>query len=421
MQALAHDRRSSVALMAAFLAVPMLGALALATDASVWFLEQHRLQIAADAASFAAALQLQNATMQQGGSSSYSTLVANEIQAVTGGTLIGKLQTPVVSISSNSAQVTLTSTADTYFINAIRSTPITITATATAGLQPGTPCALALNPSADQALDVGGPNGSGSIITTGCPVYSDSSSASAIYANSGTITATSVGTHGGFTKTNSGSNNVSPTPATNGAVLPDPVGSKYTLPSAGSCTKTNLSLTAYGNYTLNPGTYCGTTTIGGNGSTDVFQPGTYIFTGNVVINNANVTSASGVTFILMGPTPGANAGTFTWQNNSAATMTAPTTGAMAGLLFWQACSSSNTNNSSANGLVDFNGGSALTASGTVYAPCGTVQLDNNAQVTAASNSNFSVIASIINVWQSASLKPAVSSSGNGTSQVSLTQ
>ena len=421
MKALARDRRSSVALMAALLALPMLGALALATDVSMWLLEQHRLQIAADASAFSAAFQLQNTSMQKAGSSAYATVVANEVQAVTGGYLIGTLQPPVVAITSSSARVSLTSTADTYFVNAIRSTPVLITATATAGLQPATPCALALNPSADQALDVGGSNGSGSIVTTGCPVYSNSSSASALYVNSGTIVATNVGAHGGFTKTNSGSNNVSPAPTTGGAVLPDPVGSRYTLPSPGPCTKTNLNYTAYGNYTLSPGTYCGTTTIGGNGSSDVFQPGTYIFTGNVVINNANVSSATGVTFILTGPTVGANAGSFTWKNNSAATMTAPTSGPMAGLLFWQACSPSNTTNSNANGLVDFNGGSTLTASGTVYAPCGTVQLDNNAQVAAASNSSFSVVASIINVWQSASLKPAATNSASGTSQVSLLQ
>ena len=419
MQALAQDRRSSVAMMAALLGVPMLGFLALATDMSMWFLEQHRLQIAADAASFSAALQLQNASMQRGGANAYATLVSNEVQAVTGGSLIGTLKPPSVAITSIDAKVTLTSTADTYFVNAFRSAPVTISASARAGLQAAGPCALALNPSADQALDVGGPNGGGSIITSGCPVYSDSSSPSALYVNSGTITATGIGAHGGFTKSSSGSNNVSTTPATNGLVQPDPVSGKYTLPSAGSCTKTNLTYTAYGNYTLNPGTYCGTTTIGGNGSTDVFNPGTYIFTGNVIINNANITSASGVTFVLMGPTPSANAGSFTWQNNSAATLTAPTFGAMAGLLFWQACSSSNTRNGSSNGLVDFNGGSALSASGVVYAPCGTVQLDNNAQVTAASNSSFSVISSVINVWQSASLRPAATNSADGTSQVSL--
>ena len=422
-----RDRRGGVAVMTAMLLTPLLGAVALTTDASIWLVEQHRLQIAADAAAHAAALQLGNTALQTGAPGSFATLVLNEAKAATGGaSLIGTLNTPVVTVASGYSSVTvaLTSKADTFFANAVRSSPVTLHATATAGVTAAAPCVLTLAPSASQALNVGGPNGSGSIVASGCPVFSNSSSASAIYVNSGTITATSVGTHGGLTKTSSGSNTVSPTPTTGAAAQTDPVGSRYTLPSTGSCTYNNISYTAYKStaYALQPGTYCGTTTIGGNGSSDTFAPGTYIFTGNVTINNANITQAAGVTFIMVGATSATKAGSFTWQNNSAATMTAPTSGAMAGLLFWQACPTGAVAGSTGNGLINFNGGSALTASGTVYAPCGTVQLDNNAQVKAVTGSNFGLVSSVLNVWQSASLQPAsTKDSSSGASQVTLTQ
>lgn len=419
--------------MVAVLAVPMIGAVALATDASLWLLEQHRLQIAADAAAYSAAFQLSNTSMQSGAPGSYTTLVTNEANAAIGGSLVGKLGTPVVSaVSATSITVTLTSTADTYFAQVVLAGPITLTATATAGFGPLPACALALSPTAPNALDLGGTFGGGSLTANGCSVFADSSSSSAIYVNSASINASvnpniigSVGTHGGITKSSSGTNSISPTPVTGAPLDGDPVAGTYTLPAAGSCTaaNTNVTDTAYKStaYALVPGTYCGTTTIGGNGSTDTFAAGTYIFTGPVVINGANITQATGVTFIMLGATPDAPAGTFTWKNNSAATLAAPTSGAMNGLLLWQACPTGATAGYNGNGLIDFNGGSTLTASGTIYTPCGTAQFDNNAQVTATSGSGFSVVSDIINVWQGAALQVAASNNAASTNRISLTQ
>lgn len=431
LRAFLRNRRGSVAVMTAILLTPMLGAVALVTDGSTWLLEQHRLQIAADAAAHAAAMQLTNTAFQTNSPSAFATLVANEAKAATGGgTLIGTMATPTISVGSGyaSVTVTLTSTADTFFASAIKVTAGTLHATATAGLTAGT-CVLTLSPTG-QSLTVGGTYGSGSIKTSGCSVFSNSSSSSAIYVSttptSINAVSSSIGTHGGYKddKGCTGTSCFSSVPVTGATAQTDPMIAKnYALPSTGNCTYTNYTATAYKStaYALQPGTYCGTTAIGGNGSTDTFAPGTYVFTGNVTINGANITQASGVTFVVTGATSSANAGTFTWTNNSAATLTAPTTGAYAGLLFWQTCASGAASGSNGNGLIDFNGGSTLTASGTVYAPCGTVQVDNNAQVTTASSSSFAVISAMLNVWQGASLQPASASSGSGGTQIALTQ
>ena len=117
--------------MMAMLAAPMLGAVALGADASVWLLEQHRLQIAADAAAYAAALQLSNTAMQTGAPASYVTLATNEANAASGGgSLVGTMATPVVSVAADysTVTVTLSSVASTYFVQMVNKAGVTLQA-----------------------------------------------------------------------------------------------------------------------------------------------------------------------------------------------------------------------------------------------------------------------------------------------------
>jgi Flp pilus assembly protein TadG len=421
---LGKSSRGTVALMMAMLAAPMLGAVALGADASVWLLEQHRLQIAADAAAYAAALQLSNTAMQTGAPASYVTLATNEANAASGGgSLVGTMATPVVSVAADysTVTVTLSSVASTYFVQMVNKAGVTLQATATAGLIPGSPCVLALNPTAAPALSV---SGVGSVIAVGCGVFSDSTSSSSLSLNTGSIIAKTVGTSGGVAL--AGLDIITPAPTTGAAAQADPDAGNWTLPSAGACTFTNATYNYYKAtpFALVPGTYCGTTTIGGNGSTDTFAPGTYIFTGNVSIQNATVSLGAAVTFIMMGATASTPAGSFTWSNNAAGTLSAPPLSpatAMSGLLFWQACPNTAISGSNVNGAITFNGGSALIASGAIYAPCGSIQLSNAAQVVAAPLSSLSVVASTISVIGAASLQLLLTTGSSGSSQVSLLQ
>jgi Flp pilus assembly protein TadG len=418
---LVQSSRGSVALMMAMLAVPMLGAVALGTDASIWLLEQHRLQISADAAAYAAAQQLSNTAMQTGAPGSYVTLVTNEANAASGGgSLVGVMATPVVSVAADysTVTVTLSSVASTYFVQLVNKATVTLQATATAGLLPGSPCVLALNPTAPAALSVAGV---GNITAVGCSAFSNSVSSSSLSLNTGTIIAKTIGTSGGVAL--AGANLLLPAPTTGAAAQADPDAGNWTLPSAGTCNYTNLSDTAFKllPYALVPGTYCGTTMIGGNASSATFAPGTYIFTGNVVFSNA-IVSGAGVTFIMMGATASTPAGSFQWINNSTGTLSAPPPSPptpMSGLLFWQACPSSATSGSNVNGAVTFTGLLPLTASGAIYAPCGAIQLSNAAQISAPLLSSLSVVASTISVIGAANLQLLLTTGSASSSQVSL--
>jgi len=227
---------------------------------------------------------------------------------------------------------------------------------------------------------------------------------------------------------NSGSNHVSPTPSSHASPVADP-DAGMTVPTHGACTYTNGSFTSWQAtpYAFASGTvFCGNTTIGGNGSSDTFAPGIYFVTGNITFNNADVTSASGVTFVITGTTASADAGSLTWANNSAATLTAPTTnanGGIPGILVWQTCPSPNASGaySQVNGGILFNNGSPVTASGTVYAPCGNVELENNAKLQNATGASLSVVASTIYVTQSATLQTNAVNTAGGGRTVSLLQ
>jgi hypothetical protein len=106
------------------------------------------------------------------------------------------------------------------------------------------------------------------------------------------------------------------------SAVADPYASK-TAPTPGTCNATN-TFTFYGTYSFSPATLCNGLTIGGNGSTASFAPGVYIVNnGNLTFTNANITQATGVTFVLTGTSPGS----LYWQNNSSsAALTAPSNG-----------------------------------------------------------------------------------------------
>ena len=411
------DRRGAVGVLVALALPAMVGAAALAVDAGMYYVEQQRLQVAADAAAMGAALLLS-------GSPTTSELQSAALQAAqdaSGSAVIGTLATPVsVSTNGTTVTVTLSSTANRFFAAALGSAAPTLSASATAGTKPGPACVLALNPSISDAIQV---DNMGSITASGCGVFANSSATTAVYLNSGTLTGQSIGAVGGVSESNSGSNTLSPNPAMSGAAAkPNPFASQ-TAPSPGSCSyPSGTSFTAWQStpyhFTQTQNVFCGNTTIGGNGSTDVFDPGIYyVVNGTLTFNNADVTSASGVTFVLTGSTPGG----FKWTNysNTPTQMSAPTSGPTAGILVWQTCGSGGSSSS----LIDdpMAGGSTLEVSGDFYLPCGELDMSNDARLVAASGATMSVIADVIHVTGSAAIAAAAGGTSGANTAVSLLQ
>ena len=420
------DRRGAIAVAAALMLPALIAGAALIMDGGMWMIQQGRLQIAADAAANGAgfllnvaALKTQTAAQQQ---AAFQAVALAEADGAThGGKLFGTLTTPVsVAVASDwsSVTVTLTATATSVLAPMFGVGAPRLSATATVGMKPAAPCVLALNTSADDAINV---NNMGTVRATGCGIQANSSAPDAIYLNSGTIDGSSVDAVGGFEKSNSGSNDIPETPEDSVAPVADPFAS-MTPPSASGCdfaSGTSFSAWKSTPYSFSPANntniFCGNTTIGGNGSTDTFAPGIYyVIDGNLVFNNATITQASGVTFVLAGSAPGA----LQWTNysNTNTSMTAPTSGATAGILFWQECGPGQA--SPDNTMA---GGSSLVVSGAFYAPCGKLSMSNNAQFKTASGGSMSVVANTIEAVGSAGIAAAGSANSGPASRPRLTQ
>jgi Flp pilus assembly protein TadG len=423
-------RRGTVAVMTALMLPALLGAAAMAVDLGIWFRETERLQLAADAGAEGAARLLPLSTT---GTSAYQAAALIEVNGVTGGTTIGTLQTPVtVSVGTNwsSVTVTLHSKASSYLAGALGFSGPSLSATATATAVTTTPatCVLALSGSAAPAIQV---DNMGSIVASGCPIFSDSTASTSIYLNSGTIKGTAIGSAGVFGTSNSGSNTVSPTSPSNYQTSQSDPDSGLSLPSfSTTCNGTNSFA---GNHTFSPTTFCGNVSIIGNGGTATFNSGTYyIVNGSITFSNATVAPATGVTFVLTGTSPG----TFTWTNNSNGTIAAPGTGALAGILIWQtkpcttsactafsSCASSCSAAASCSNVNAFAGGSTLQASGAIYTPCSGLDLSNGSTLKTATGGGLAIVSQTIYATGSgSSLATSPASSGSTPSvQYVLTQ
>ena len=386
-------------------------------DYGIWQREANRLQLAADAAAMGAGRLL---AAQTASATQFQAAAMAEANAVSGRSWVGTLdQTPIITVAPNwsTVSVTLTSQADSYFTQLVGVSAPTLRASATAGLAvQNTACVLALSTTASPAIAV---NNMGSITATGCGIFSDSSSSQAIYLNSGSLVAGSIGAVGIVAKSNSGSNTMTPAPTDDAPAEANPL-ANISAPSAGACSYNNASFTAWQAtpyaFTQSANVFCGNTTIGGNSTTDTFAPGIYyVVNGSLTFNNAVITQASGVSFVLTGTSPGA----FNWTNYSSSptTITAPTTGPAAGIAIWQACPSSGSAPAST-----MNGGSTLALGGAFYAPCGALDINNDAHLSAASGNTMGVVVSTLQVVGSGAISAnATSYAGASAGQLSLVQ
>ncbi|MDE2005486.1 MAG: hypothetical protein KGI51_02870 [Rhodospirillales bacterium] len=425
-RSLRTDRRAAIAITAALMLPAIIGGGALILDGGMWMIEQARLQTAADAAANGAGYLLGVAALKSASQAqqqaTFQAVALAEAQGAThGGALLGTMTTPVsVAVASDWSHVTVTLTASTKSVLAGFfgvASPI-LTATATVGSKPAGACVIALNASADDAIDV---NNMGVVRASGCGIEANSSAPDAIYLNSGTIDGTQIEAVGGFEKSNSGSNDTPETPEDSVSPAADPFAA-LTPPGASGCDfPSGTGFTAWKStaYAFSPANntnvFCGNTTIGGNGSTDTFSPGIYyVIDGNLTFNNATITQASGVTFVLTGSNPGA----VQWTNysNTATNISAPTSGPTAGLVFWQECG---TGGSSPTNTMA--GGSSLVLNGSFYAPCGKLSMSNNAQLKAASGCGMSVVADTIEAVGSAGIAAAGSAGAGPANKPRLIQ
>ena len=317
--------------------------LALAIDVGQLYYTKRQLQAAADAAALAGALEISqcagtsNCAAMQGAAQS-----ALAEDGLAGSTLLTQCATSAgtgLTLTVNRAPCALGSTKldpnygnaqyveavvselqPTYFAKIFGVRSVKVAARAEAGVGTSAVCVYVTNTSANDALELNGR----SSLTSACGIAVSSSGTDALLVNSGnSLSAPAIEVHGGV----SNQGTISPAPTVGAAVTPDPL-SAVPAPSAASCAATNYSYSSSTAITLNPGTYCGSTTFSGSAPI-TFNPGVYVFTGTLTISGSQTVSGDNVMFYF-------SSGSILFNGSPTVNLAAPTTGTYAGMLFYQA-------------------------------------------------------------------------------------
>jgi Flp pilus assembly protein TadG len=236
---------------------------------------------------------------------------------------------------------------------------IDISVSATAILQAGTICVVALDKTGSKAIEL---DSNAKIDSPQCQIHSSSTAQDALYASSNAkIKASKVCVEGGY-KTNSNAS-IQPTPNTLCDAVADPF-ADVPAPTVGGCTYNNKT---YDNktVTLQPGVYCGGLTIMGN-SDVTFAPGEYVIKDGKFSADSN-TKLSGqeVAFYLTGASA-----LLHFNSNTQLSFTSPQTGPLRGFIFFQ------DRNFGGTHQVDSNVTAKL--DGAIYFPKATLESKSNA-------------------------------------------
>jgi Flp pilus assembly protein TadG len=332
--------------MFALLTPVVIGGAGLATEVGVWYHRRLELQSAADAAAYAAAVDLragasQDAFTQEAVAAAQSSGFDPSQGQIT-------VNWPPKSGSHQTSQaieVLLAQNTPRFFTSIFTNTPLVEhTRSVTTFQTASNACVLALNPSASGAALF---SGSSSVSLTGCSVMANSLSPSAVLSQgSASLQTDCIISVGGVSLTAGVSETVCSSPISQAPPVADPFANVPAPPTSGPCQSA-------GGGTLSPGVYCGGLTLQGSVN---LQPGVYVIQGgDLKVNaSANITG-DGVTIYM--------AGSSAVAMNGAATvnLSAPTSGTYAGLLFM-----GDRNGSNVSETLNGTAGSAMT--GAIYFP-----------------------------------------------------
>lgn len=379
--------------------------MALAIDVGILFRERRQVQIAADAAAVAGALDYK----YNNSHSSETTAADNAALAngVTSASYVTVHDAPTSGYHMNTGytEVIINQPSRTFFMSMFGLRTVTVYARAVAGTGSNGGCIWAL---ARSGTDVS-LTGSGALTAQNCNIYDNSSASNALtLTGSGSIRAKEIGIVGSYSKTGSGT--ISPNPPTTGmAPAADPLNLTPPTVSTGSCSGSasacNPKNTGSGNFNVPVGTYTsisntgsGTLTLNaptiitGNLSNTgsgglVLGSGSYTIGGNFQsTGSSSLSIGTGSTFTIGGNLQLTGSGSMTGTNvmfydTGAVTLTgsgnmnltAPTSGTYSGVLIYQP--SSDTSGMSITG----SGGDKL--QGIVYAPGAQLTLTGSGSLT----------------------------------------
>lgn len=364
----------AISIIFAILLPIVVGFIALATDAGVWYIDQRNLQSTADVSALTA--------VRQNDLTNSATLlsIATNEGARHGFTAANQtsftVNAPPLSGSymgnANAVEVILSQTQPRFFSVLHTGNDPVANARAVAKRQESkNACVLALDEHADESIDF---SGSPSVGLTNCVIAANSDSENAININGNVnLTAQSLYMVGGYTTTGqSYTMTLQEEAITHASPVNDPY-ADTAEPSYGGCNYTNTR--ASGTRTLSPGVYCGDLIINAN-SNVTFQPGTYyIHEGQFKVNGNTTIVGDGVTFVLTGS--GSNIATIDMNGSANVNLTAPSTGTYAGMLMYQ------DRDAPTSGVNRINGSIVNNIKGSLYFPNQRVEFSGNSGNTSS--------------------------------------
>jgi Flp pilus assembly protein TadG len=346
------DESGQALIITALCMTCLFGFAALATDVGLILREKRLLQIAADSAAIAGALELNyssgavvSAAQAAAARNGYTT-ASNGVTTSAGTTVT--VHTPpsygphAGGTNTNYVEVIVSQRQSTLFMSMLGVLNMTPTVRAVA-LNGGASynCIVVLDPNGGGAMSL---QGSFTVNAPNCGVVVDSSDSDALHftGGGGTLTAGSVGVVGGCGGHCSDS---TPLPVTGIVPQSDPLGHLGpSFPTPTGCTPGG-TLTG----TVAPGCYSGAVTLN-----NAVLTGMYIFTGNLTLSHSVTTGAGGATIDL-------TSGTLTETSNTTLNLIAPTTGTFNGIAIMAPASNTSTL------TLEF-GNSTGTIKGIFYAP-----------------------------------------------------
>ncbi|MBT3990627.1 MAG: hypothetical protein HON14_06995 [Rhodospirillaceae bacterium] len=366
-----HKSGSVVVSMALGLPI-LLGFTALGVETAVWYSQRNTLQSAADAAAIAGAHQLRrSASETQIKETAIEEAVRNNYVLDVATNSINYPPLSGAYTGDEAVEANLSAAITTLITSYFLTNAGSINVRAVARVAPGTEaCVLALDPTADSAIDF---SGSSVVSMTNCTIASNSISTTAIsVSGSADVTTECVSAVGGVDATSGLNLTGCSKPVTKGPVVSDPYAGLAIPTDPVACSENNYKIVGAPSQvvTMAPGRYCGGADLQTGQVT--MQPGVYIMDGGDFEIGANATvTGTGVT-IYLANNAGSNDPVVTINGGGAIDITAPNTGTYAGVLFFQDPDSEGSPNT-------FNGNSVSNFTGAIYMPNTHVRfLGNNA-------------------------------------------
>ena len=376
---LARAEGGAAAIYVALVLPAFVGAGGLAVDVASWYSSKRTMQSGADAAAYAAALELARQGLDQAPDLTAMQAAADDAAGRNGVGTSVTVRTPPwfgpAAGDPQSVEVIVTEPAPLYFTGLFLGAAPDITTRATAKAVVSDACVWSLHPSAPSAVHVAGT----ADVDLDCGVVVNSDHAEALDQDgSSCLSATSVSVTGNY----SGSC-VSPEPEVWTPPYGDPL-SYLTPPTVGACNHPNPVIVdaamaaAYGGgpVPLNPGVYCDGIEVQANQEA-IFAPGLYVLNGGEfsIAGNADVSNTEnaegGITFYLTGS--GTDYATLMFASGANITLTPMTTGPLANVLFYQdpnapASTACSTKPKGSPNCSQFAGGVTMDLTGILYFP-----------------------------------------------------